>query len=68
MSYCTNLLHQWGMPQLAVLLTHLVLDTLDPGLSSSTLVPMITSSNRLLQSDGAAALYGWTIKLGGLCG
>jgi hypothetical protein len=65
MSYCTNLLHQWRMLQLAVLLTHLVLDTLDPVLSSSTPAPMTTSSNTLLQSDDAAALYDWTIKLDG---
>jgi hypothetical protein len=48
-----------------ILLTHLVLDTLDPGPSSSTPAPMITSSNTLLQSDNAAVLYGWTIKLDG---
>jgi hypothetical protein len=37
-----------------------------PRLSSSTPAPMITSSNTLLQSDGAVALYGWTIKLDGV--
>jgi hypothetical protein len=30
-----------------ILMTHLVLDTLDPGLSSSTPAPMITSSNSI---------------------